>query len=45
MNIFEYNGKEFDEKLDEIFKDVNQNELKQELIECGLVLKEVFLHG
>lgn len=40
MNIFSYDGEEFDEKLDEIFKDTDRETLKQELIECGLVLKE-----
>lgn len=41
MNIFEYEGKEFDKKLDEIFKDINKEKLKQELIECGLKVKEI----
>ena len=36
MNIFDYEGKEFDKKLDEIFKNKSKEELKQELIECGL---------
>lgn len=40
MNIFNYEGKEFDKKLDEIFKDINKEKLKQELIECGLKVKE-----
>lgn len=40
MNIFEYEGKEFDKKLDEIFSNINKEELKKELIECGLVIKQ-----
>lgn len=39
MNIFEYEGKEFDKKLDEIFKNINKENLKRELIECGLEIK------
>ncbi len=38
MNIFEYEGKEFDKKLDEIFNNISKEELKNELIECGLVI-------
>lgn len=40
MNIFEYDGEEFDKKLDEIFKNVNKEQLKKELIECGLEIKQ-----
>lgn len=40
MNIFEYDGEEFDEKLNELFKNIDKETLKQELIECGLILKE-----
>ena len=40
MNIFEYDGEEFDKKLEEIFKDINKDELKKELIECGLEIQE-----
>ena len=36
MNIFEYDGEEFDKKLDEIFANIDKEELKKELIECGL---------
>ena len=39
MNIFEYDGEEFDKKVDEVFGNINANELKRELIECGLVDK------
>ena len=41
MNIFEYDGEEFDRKLDEIFNKMDSNKLKKELIECGLVIKDV----
>ena len=40
MNIFDYKGKEFDKKLDEIFNNIDKEKLKQELIECGLEIKE-----
>lgn len=40
MNIFEYEGEEFDKKLDEIFANVNKEELKRELIECGLEITQ-----
>ena len=40
MNIFEYDGEEFDKKLDEIFKNINKEQLKKELIECGLEIKQ-----
>ena len=40
MNIFKYEGKEFDRKLDEIFKKINKDQLKRELIECGLEIKK-----
>lgn len=36
MNIFEYEGEEFDKKLDEIFENIDTEDLFQELIECGL---------
>lgn len=39
MNIFEYNGEEFDKKLDEIFKNINREQLKKDLIECGLEIR------
>ncbi len=38
MNIFKYEGKEFDKKLDELFDNISKEELKSELIECGLVI-------
>jgi len=40
MNIFEYDGEEFDKKLDEIFENINIEELKKELVECGLIIKQ-----
>lgn len=40
MNIFKYDGKEFDGKLNEIFDNIDKEKLKQELIECSLVIKE-----
>lgn len=39
MNIFEYDGEEFDKKLEELFKNINKKQLKKELIECGLEIK------
>lgn len=39
-NIFEYDGEEFNKKLDEIFSNTDKKELKQILIECGLEVKE-----
>lgn len=39
-NIFEYDGEEFNKKLDEIFSNTDKKELKQILIECGLETKE-----
>jgi len=39
MNIFKYVGKEFDKKLDEIFANIDKDELKKELIECGLKIR------
>ena len=39
MNIFEYNGKEIDKKLDEIFANISKDELKKELIKCGLEIR------
>jgi hypothetical protein len=36
MDIFELNDDEFDKKLDEIFENIDTEELFQELIECGL---------
>lgn len=39
MNIFSYEGKEFEEKLEELFKNTNKEELKEELIKCGLTIK------
>lgn len=39
MNIFNYQGKEFDKKVDEIFNKIEANKLKEELIECGLEVK------
>lgn len=41
MNIFELEGEEFDKKLDEIFSNINKEELKKELIECGLEITQV----
>ncbi len=40
MNIFEYDGEEFDKKLDEIFSNTDKEKLKKELIKCGLEVKE-----
>ena len=37
MNIFEYDGEEFDKKLDEVFNNMDKNTLKKELIKCGLI--------
>lgn len=39
MNIFDYEGKEFDKKLDEVFENKNKTELKKELVECGLEIQ------
>ena len=36
MDIFKLNDKEFDKKLDEIFANIDKEDLFQELIECGL---------
>ena len=33
MNIFEYDGEEFDKKLDEIFANIDKEELKNEIIQ------------
>lgn len=41
MNIFEYDGEEFDKKLDEIFANINKEKLKKELIECGLEITQL----
>lgn len=38
MNIFKYKGKEFDKKIDELFNNISKEELKNDLIECGLVI-------
>ncbi len=40
MNIFEYDGEEFDKKLDDIFESITKEQLKKELIECGLEIKQ-----
>lgn len=40
MNIFEYNGEEFNQEIDKIFNNISTNQLKKELIECGLVIKQ-----
>lgn len=40
MNIFEYDGDEFDKKLDEIFANIDKEQLKKELIECGLEITQ-----
>ena len=40
MNIFKYEGKEFNKKLDEIFNNISTDELKKELIECDLKIKK-----
>lgn len=36
MNIFEYNDKEYDKKLEEIFSNIDKEQLKKDLISCGL---------
>ena len=36
MNIFEYNDKEYDKKLEEIFSNIDREQLKKDLISCGL---------
>lgn len=38
MNIFKYNGKEFEEKIDEIFDKIDSKQLLSELIKNGLEL-------
>lgn len=38
MNVFEYDGEEFDKKLDEVFNNMDKNTLKKELIKCGLII-------
>ena len=40
MNIFEYEGEEFDKKIDEIFDKIDSSTLKKDLIECGLVVND-----
>lgn len=37
MNIFEYNDKEFDKILNEVFDNIDENVLKRQLMECGLI--------
>ena len=39
MNIFEYDGEEFDRKLEELFQNIEKEQLKKELVECGLEIK------
>lgn len=41
MNIFEFDGEEFDKKLDEIFSNMDKEKLKKELIECGLEIMQL----
>ena len=41
MNIFEFDGEEFDKKLDEIFSNTDKEMLKKELIECGLEIMQL----
>lgn len=40
MDIFDYDGEEFDKKLDDIFENISTEELIKELIECGLEIKQ-----
>lgn len=42
MNIFKLNEKDFNKKIDEIFNNIAKDTLKEELIECGLKIKEGF---
>lgn len=39
MNIFEYDGEEFDKRLDELFNSIDKEKLKRELVECGLEIE------
>ena len=39
MNIFEYDGEEFDKRLDELFNSIDKEQLKRELVECGLEIE------
>ena len=41
MNIFSYEGKEFNKKVDEIFNNINPKQLKKDLLECGLIVEKV----
>lgn len=41
MNIFEYDGEEFNKKVDEIFNNTNPKQLKKDLLECGLIVEKV----
>lgn len=53
MNIFDYEGEEFDKKLEELFQNIDKEQFKKELVECGLEIKtqvysaeyEEFLEG
>ena len=40
MDIFDYDGEEFEKKLDDIFENISTEELIKELIECGLEIKQ-----
>lgn len=39
MNIFNLSDKEFDKKLKEMFSNVSKEKLLEDLIECGLEIK------
>ena len=40
MNIFNLDDKEFDKKINEIFDNINPEELLEELVECGLKIND-----
>lgn len=39
MNIFDLSKKEFEKTLNELFKNINKQDLLKDLIECGLVIQ------
>lgn len=40
MNIFKYNTKNFDKKINKIFDKQDPKKLKKYLIKCGLVIEK-----
>lgn len=41
MNIFEYEGEEFDKKLDELFSEYTEEKLLKELVNSGLKVNTI----